>query len=540
MQVASVPRADRVRPLVYIGTIAAVAVVYWAAARLSLNLALVRGQVTPVWPPTGIALVTYMILGYRMWPAIALGALAVNLPLGPTPAGAALIACGNTIAPLASAEMLRRVGFRIQLDRFRDAIAIVVLGALVGMTLSATVGSSVLVLSGALPVGNFGTTWAVWWVGDAMGVLLVAPMLLSFVPSASRPVGWRRSIELALLLCGVGVVTYVLFDNPYRLEYLVLPLIAVAAWRFRLAGAAPAALTASLIAIWAAVTGRGPFVSESIFDKMVTLQAFNVSLTLASFVLAAYADARQRADEVSQLYASASKALAAKNDSIDVAVADIGPPIAILTSYMEVLSSGSLGPPPEQWEPTLNVMADKAWQVSRIMEELVEAAHIEATLDTMRRGHLDLRDAVRRAAARAAPRAEMSGATISTTYAEDPILVDADPRHIGRILDNLIHNSLTYVLKAPRIQLRANVEGDRAIVRVIDNGVGLTEVQRRRAFQPFQRTQDPAFREVPGVGLGLYASQKLAEANLGTLTLENTEPGTGTVFVLSLPLVKRA
>jgi len=324
MQAASSgSRLRRFQWVAYLGKIALVALVYWGAARLSLELALVRGQVTPVWPPTGIALVTFLVLGYRMWPAIALGAFAVNLPLGPSVPSAALIAAGNTLAPLAAAELLHRAHFHLQLDRFRDAIAVVVLAALIGMTISATIGTAVLTFSGAISIGSFATTWAVWWAGDAMGVLLVAPMLLSFVPRPGvRPLGWRRGIELALLLSGVGVATYFLFVIPFDVEYLVLPLIALAAWRFRLAGAAPAAVVASLIAAWAAVNGQGPFQDESIFAKMVTLQAFNISVSLGSFVLAAYADTRQRSDQMSLLYSSASRALSAKNSAIDVAVGE--------------------------------------------------------------------------------------------------------------------------------------------------------------------------------------------------------------------------
>src|SRR5712691_7185429 len=121
---------------------ALVSLAYWIAARLSLNLALVHGQVTPIWPPTGIALVAILVLGRRVWPAILLAAFAVNLPLGPSVVGAAVIATGNTLAPLASAELLRKAGFRLQLARLRDAMAIVFLAALAGMTVSATVGSA--------------------------------------------------------------------------------------------------------------------------------------------------------------------------------------------------------------------------------------------------------------------------------------------------------------------------------------------------------------------------------------------------------------
>ena len=164
-----------------------VGLAYWFAAGVSLRLALVHGQVTPIWPPTGIALVAILIFGRRVWPAVFAAALAVNLPIGPSPAGAALIAAGNTLAPLVAAELLKRVGFRPELDRLRDAAAIIGLGALVSMTISATIGTSVLVLSRAVPSTDFWPTWTVWWTGDAMGVLLVAPFLLSLMPKSPGP-----------------------------------------------------------------------------------------------------------------------------------------------------------------------------------------------------------------------------------------------------------------------------------------------------------------------------------------------------------------
>jgi signal transduction histidine kinase len=116
--------------------------------------------------------------------------------------------------------------------------------------------------------------------------------------------------------------------------------------------------------------------------------------------------------------------------------------------------------------------------------------------------------------------------------------VDADARQIGRILDNLINNSLTYTVRPARLKVNAAAEGDRAVIQVIDNGVGMSEAERARVFEPFRRSKDPAFSEVPGVGLGLYASRKLAEVNQGRLTVERTEPGLGSCFALDLPLAR--
>src|SRR5207253_2062901 len=289
--------------------LAVVALADGLAAMVSLRLALVHGQVTPIWPPPGIALVAILVFGRRVWPSIFLGALAVNLPIGTSPLVAAVIAAGNTLAPLTAAALLKRTGFRIELDRLRDAAAIIVLGALVAMTISATVGTSVLALSGTVPTGSFLPTWAVWWTGDAMGVLLVAPLLLSLlvrVPALRSPrEGKYQGLELVGLLAATGIVTYIVFQNRLGLEYLVLPIIMVTAWRFRLRGAAPAALIASGVAIWSAIDGTGPFYGETLFEKMVTLQVFNVSIALTSFLLAAFADSRERQEEMSRLYASA-------------------------------------------------------------------------------------------------------------------------------------------------------------------------------------------------------------------------------------------
>src|SRR5438128_11807515 len=97
--------------------LAVVAAAYFFTAQLGLQLAVVHRQVTPVWPPTGIALVAILVLGVRIWPAIALAALAVNIPLGPNPVGAGVIAAGNTLAPLTAAYLMKQAGFRLELDR---------------------------------------------------------------------------------------------------------------------------------------------------------------------------------------------------------------------------------------------------------------------------------------------------------------------------------------------------------------------------------------------------------------------------------------
>ncbi|TWD73004.1 serine phosphatase RsbU (regulator of sigma subunit) [Kribbella amoyensis] len=230
-----------------------------------------------------------------MWPGVALAALAVNLPISTGPVPALLTALGDTVAPLVAAIVLERVGFRRQLDRQRDALAIVFLGALASMTISATIGAVTLLSSGAIDSGELAGAWAVWWTGDAMGVLAVAPFLLC-IPLFWELERWSFAswLEAAVILVlTTGLVSWTAYTDLPVL-FLVLPLLGWASWRLQLRGAAPAALIASLIATWSAIHGLGPFAGVSLLGQMLTLQAFNATVALTSFFLAALVTERMQ------------------------------------------------------------------------------------------------------------------------------------------------------------------------------------------------------------------------------------------------------
>jgi PAS domain S-box-containing protein len=269
---------------------------YYLAAQLSLHLALVGENITPLWPPTGIALAGFLLRGRRLWPGVAIAALAVNIPISANVVAAATTAVGNTLAPLAAATLLGRVAFHPQLDRLRDALAIVFLAALGSMLISATIGAASLLVSGAIDGSEFLGAWSVWWAGDAMGVLVVAPFLLTLttIREHPRPRGWRvvEAVGLAVALIGISSIVIVT-DLP--ILFLVFPVLGWAAWRFQQPGAAPAALLSSLFATWAAIEGRGLFAGQTLSAKMLTLQAFNVSVAFTSFFFATVVSERARA-----------------------------------------------------------------------------------------------------------------------------------------------------------------------------------------------------------------------------------------------------
>ena len=167
--------------------IAALAAVYFVAAKLGLRFAFVHPSATAVWAPTGIALAAFLISGNRVWPAIFVGAFLANL----TTAGSVLtslgIAAGNTLEGWAGAWLLRRYGGgRGALQTPRGVFTFALLAAALSTTVSATIGVACLTLAGRVDATDLGPVWLTWWLGDAsgdlgdLGDLIVAPVILAW------------------------------------------------------------------------------------------------------------------------------------------------------------------------------------------------------------------------------------------------------------------------------------------------------------------------------------------------------------------------
>ena len=270
-----------------------VALTYYVAGEIGLRLSLVGHSVTPLWPPTGVAVVALLALGSRTWPAVTIAAVAINVPLGPTVPAALLIAVGNTVAPLAAVALLKAVQFRIDLARVRDAAALVLLGALAAMAISATVGTLALLWSGAIAGHHFAGAWSVWWTGDAMGVLIVAPFLWSLAHHTEHRKR-RPSWEVIAAAGALFVVCGIVMAADLPLWFVIVPVLGVIAWRFGQRGAARADLVVSVIATIVAARELGVFQGMSLVGRMITLQSFNATVVFTSLLLAAAVS--QRAD----------------------------------------------------------------------------------------------------------------------------------------------------------------------------------------------------------------------------------------------------
>jgi len=286
----------RVRARYWLGVLG-IASAYVAAAKLGLDLSVAHGVITPVWAPSGIALASLVLFGRRFWPAVALGALIANATSGADPLVAAGIAVGNTLEAVVGAYLLERAGFRPSLDRVRHVLQLVVFGAGLATLISATNGVTVLVLSGNAP-SSLGSDWLLWWFGDAVGILLVAPLLLvAFSTERSRPSRARLLEAVVLVGCLVTVSALVFLGGAWHYPYLIFPLLLWAALRFRQLGAAASSFIVGAIATWGTVAGTVPFGANGTTERVQVIQALVSVLTIALLIVGATLAEREAANE---------------------------------------------------------------------------------------------------------------------------------------------------------------------------------------------------------------------------------------------------
>jgi PAS domain S-box-containing protein len=284
---------------------ALLALLYFVAARASLDLAIPPGYATPVWPPSGIAVGALLIWGRRLWPGIWLGAAAVNYTVNQVPGLAAWIATGNTLEALAAVWFMRR--FANPPAEFRRPEDVVIFG--IAAAASALLGASIAV-AGLVAFKLLGGDSAMvngftWWLGDTAGIVLLAPLLLAWTrpePAAPR----RTSFLEASIFCGslLLVTALVLAGEPAEMGRRpgAFALVVLAVWagsRFQERTITSVSLLLVGLAVWATAIGRGPFALDDVNDALLYLQAFACSVALVG--LALHALRRQRDDPAVQL-----------------------------------------------------------------------------------------------------------------------------------------------------------------------------------------------------------------------------------------------
>jgi len=283
------------------GQASLIAAVYFAAAKASLLLAIPPGYATAVWPPSGIALAAALALGNRVWPGVWIGAALVNLTVESSWLASVLIGTGNTLEALAGATLVRRfIGVPYRFERGEDVVKFIALSAL-SATVAATVGTMPLVFGHTLSSSQILANWWTWWQGDASGIAVVAPLVLSWSArdaDASPPSRKLEAAFFALLLLAVMAAVFGYANQsavPYQWPFVILLFIIWAAFRFNQRGVTTTIAAVCAIVVAFTVEKRGPFALASLSESLLLMLGFISIVVTTGLVLSAALRERGRA-----------------------------------------------------------------------------------------------------------------------------------------------------------------------------------------------------------------------------------------------------
>ena len=219
-------------------------------------------------------------------------------------------------------------------------------------------------------------------------------------------------------------------------------------------------------------------------------------------------------------------------DFVSTVSHDLRTPLTNILGYVELMPRA--GPLNDQQMDFVNRVRDSMEAITALITDLLDIGRIEA--DDLEKGPCDLTALVDEAVEAIQQQAEAKGQTLEWAAPEVVSPVLGNERALRQVMDNLLSNAVKYTPEGGRIEVDLRREGEHAIVRVADDGIGIPEEEQAHIFDRFYRVEDPATQDVGGTGLGLAIVKSAIERHNGRVWVES-EPGEGSVFSFVLPLL---
>jgi signal transduction histidine kinase len=524
------------------------ALVYALSARLGFAFDPVSGFATVIWPPTGIALAALLLLGNRVAPGVFLGALVANLLAGAPVAVAIGIALGNTGEALVGATLLRRIpNFSITLERVTSVVGLIVLAAVASTLVSATVGVLSLYAGGIVQSAHVRDTWRTWWIGDMVGALLIAPIILvwSAAANARREVHRLETAALVAVLVGVSALTFFselphvpTLATPFHQVDLLVAALLWAAIRFGQRGATTAVLCVSVAAVVATALRYGPFALPELHQGLFLLQTF-MAIVAATCLLfgATIAERRIAIQDAQRASETAEAANSVKSQFLAVMSHELRTPLNAISGFAELLETGVYGPLNEKQIDAVKRIEKNEKDLLSLINELLGYVDAEKGRVAGETRNVPVADAFDAVEPLIKPDVERKHIVFTRELARPELAVRADPKSLQQILASLLSNASKYTGEGGTIRLGAASDADKVRIWIRDTGIGIREDEIQRVFEPFFQADSGTTRQYSGVGLGLSIARDLARRMGGEVTIAS-EAGKGTTASVVLPAAK--
>ncbi len=523
------------------------AVIYFIAGKLGLMLASLHASASPVWPPAGIALAALLLLGYRAWPAIFVGAFLVNVTTAGNFATSFAIATGNTLEALAGAWLVNRfAGGRNVFERpqgvFKFALA-----AAISTVISPVFGITSLALTGFADWANYGAIWLTWWLGDATGDLVFTPLVLLWSVASKRRWNKREAAEVGALLLLLVLLSGIVFGGwleisarSYPIAFICGPVVIWTAFRFTQRETATGLFILSAIAVWGTLHGFGPFLRETENQSLLALQWWIAVLTITAMALSAgMAERRRIEEELQQQKSVVETANRTKDHFLAMLSHELRTPLTPVISTLE-----SLEIEPAQKDDTKSALAMIRRNIeleTQLIDDLLDFTRIARDKMQLRFVPVDAHLAILNVVEICRAEAESKRLHMHRNLRANTRHVAAEAAKFQQIIWNLLKNAIKFTPNEGEIVISSsNPSPEVLTISVCDTGIGMEPDVMQRIFNPFEQGNRSFERRFGGLGLGLAISKSLAQAQGGTLTAQSDGRDRGSTFILSMQTLSPA
>ena len=503
---------------------------YVFAAKVGLAFADINPSATTFWPATGIAIAAIVILGPKYWPSVFVGAFVANMMTAGTAVTSLGIAMGNTLEALAAAALIGRRTERASIFNRASGVLRFVLAATVATPISATIGVVTLGLGGYVAWTTAMPIWLTWWLGDFCGALLVAPLILLW--SAKQPGDWsaERELELVLLLGSLLATTYVVFDGPLAfsagrpVEFLTVPFLIWAAFRFGPRETVTAATLLSFVATWGALQHGG---------RLLLVQAFAaVTSVTAMLVAALVVDRRDLFSAEQTARRQAEDAVRAKEHFIAMMSHELRNRISTIATSVDV-QHRQLGL--RDKDVARDIIARQVTQLTQMVDDVMDVLRMPSSPPEIEQTPVDLRTIVTRAIESLESPGRPTSHWIEATG--ESVWVLGDSKRLIQIVTNLLTNAMKFTPPGGLITASVTREGEHAQIVVKDTGIGIEADLLARIFDLFSQAGTDETRRHHGLGLGLTLVRSLVTLHGGTVEASSNGRNHGSMFTVRIPAI---
>ena len=519
-------------------------VIYFIVGKLSLQLAFVHPSASPVWPPAGIALAALVVFGYRTWPAIFLGAFLVNVTTAGNIGTSLCIATGNTLEAVCGAWLVNQFagGTRI-FDRAQDVFKFA-LAVMVSTAVSPTFGVTSLAVGGLADWANYRAIWLTWWLGDATGALVVAPLLILWSVGPRWRLNPKRHLEVGLLLLVLLMLGEAVFGGwfpitarNYPISFICGPIVIWMAFRFTQRETATGIFVLSAIAIWGTLRGFGPFVMATENQSLLIAQTFTAVLVITALALAAgMAEGRRAEAAIEQQKAVVEAANRTKDNFLAMLSHELRTPLTPVIAALDVLES--VPSQSEDSKASLAMIRRNVELESQLIDDLLDLTRIAKDKLQLKFDQIDAHQAISNVAEICRMEANARRLRVYLNLRAGAHHVTADVTKFQQIIWNLLKNAIKFTNENGEITISSSNPSPQVLTIIVgDTGIGIEPEILERIFDPFEQGDRSFQRRFGGLGLGLAISKSLAQAHGGTLAVASEGRDRGSTFVLTMNTV---